>query len=110
PAPEAEAPAAPMVAPDFADSLKAALEPEVHQTALEQQASVQAALQFVADELPVSAKPAAPASSAAALAALFAQDKAPEPQPEPEPELVVDEPDFDFDFPLAEEPVLEPEV
>src|SRR4051812_23890871 len=43
---------APMLAPDFADSLKSALEPELVQSALEQRASVQAAVQFVADELP----------------------------------------------------------
>src|SRR3954447_8139545 len=48
----AEASAAPsMPAPDFAETLKTALEPEIAQTALEQQAAVQAAVQFVADEL-----------------------------------------------------------
>src|SRR3954451_3217766 len=68
-----EAPAAPaMPAPDFAETLKTALEPELAQSALEQQAAVQAAVQFVADDLPATPK-AAPQSSAAALAALFAQ-------------------------------------
>src|SRR5438132_954993 len=82
PEPQAAALAAPMPAPDFAESLKAALEPEIHQTALEQQAAVQAAVQFVADELPVAPKPNADApTAAAALAALFAQDKV-APQPE----------------------------
>src|SRR3954469_17247497 len=42
----------PMPAPDFAETLKTALEPEIMQTALEQQEAVQAAVQFVADELP----------------------------------------------------------
>src|SRR4051812_28161752 len=71
PGPHPEAPAMP--APDFAETLKTALEPEVAQTALEQQAAVQAAVQFVADELPSRPKPVP--SNAAALAALFAQDK-----------------------------------
>src|SRR3954454_8105875 len=97
----AEAPAAPpMPAPDFAETLKTALEPEIAQTALEQQAAVQAAVQFVADELPAPPKPAA--SSAAALAALFAQDMAPAaPQP-------ADEADFEFDFPGTPAPDPEP--
>src|SRR3954470_600525 len=68
PEPHAEAPAMP--APDFAETLKTALEPEVAQAALEQQAAVQAAVQFVADELPSQPKPVP--SNAAALAALFA--------------------------------------
>src|SRR5690349_2068092 len=72
PAPEAApmpepAPAPAMPAPDFAETLKTALEPEIAQTALEQQAAVQAAVQFVADELPASAAPAPAPSSAAAL-------------------------------------------
>src|SRR3954453_13986364 len=87
-----EAPAAPaMPAPDFAETLKTALEPELAQSALEQQAAVQAAVHFVADDLPATPK-AAPQSSAAALAALFAQDQAPAP---------AEEPDFEFDFPAA---------
>src|SRR3954453_15302885 len=86
-----EAPAAPaMPAPDFAETLKTALEPELAQSALEQQAAVQAAVQFVAEDLPATPK-AAPQSSAAALAALFAQDQAPAP--------VESEPEFEFDFP-----------
>src|SRR4051812_45532818 len=86
-------PAAPaMPAPDFAETLKTALEPELAQSALEQQAAVQAAVQFVAEDLPATPK-AAPQSSAAALAALFAQDQAPAPV-EPEPE-------FEFDFPTV---------
>src|SRR3954451_11429325 len=45
--------AAPEPAPvDFAESLKSALEPELAQSALEQQAAVEAAVRFVADELP----------------------------------------------------------
>src|SRR3954469_19052927 len=47
PAPVAEPAPEPMPAPDFAETLKTALEPEVMQTALEQQAAVQAAVQFV---------------------------------------------------------------
>src|SRR3954471_5356761 len=79
-----EAPAAPaMPAPDFAETLKTALEPELAQSALEQQAAVQAAVQFVADDLPATPK-AAPQSSAAALAALFAQEQAPAPAGEPD--------------------------
>jgi len=117
PAPELAAPAPePMPAPDFADTLKSALEPEVMQTALEQQAAVQAAVQFVADELPSTpAKPAPDPGAAAALAALFAQDKAIVATPEPAP-APVDEPEFEFDFPTAPvaerepEPVLEPEI
>src|SRR3954463_3748763 len=58
PAPVAEPAPEPMPAPDFAETLKTALEPEVMQTALEQQAAVQAAVQFVADELPAPPKPA----------------------------------------------------
>src|SRR5947209_152395 len=105
--PEAlEAPAAPaMPAPAFAETLKAALEPEIVQSAFEQQAAVQAAVQFVADELPGSIKPSPSGGSAAALAALFAQDRRPPAEPEPDPEPVAatpaEEPEFDFDFPVA---------
>src|SRR3954471_10722683 len=84
-APVAEPAPEPMPAPDFAETLKTALEPEVMQTALEQQEAVQAAMQFVADELPATQAKPAPAS-AAALAALFAQDKVAEPAPMPMPE------------------------
>src|SRR3954470_19352589 len=98
-----EAPAAPaMPAPDFAETLKTALEPELAQTALEQQAAVQAAVQFVADDMPA-AKAAPNGGSAAALAALFAQDKvveAPAPLPAHAPASVA-EPEFEFDFPVA---------
>src|SRR5689334_22965601 len=55
------APPMPMPAPDFAETLKTALEPEIAQTALEQQEAVQAAVQFVADELPASPARPAPA-------------------------------------------------
>src|SRR3954465_1752348 len=93
-----EAAPTPMPAPDFAESLKTALEPEVAQTALEQQAAVQAAAQFVADQLPAAPPVRADNGSAAALAALFAPDKAPAPA----------EPELELDFPVmthASEPV-----
>ena len=94
-----------MPAPAFAETLKAALEPEIVQSAFEQQAAVQAAVQFVADELPGSIKPSPSGGSAAALAALFAQDRRPPAEPEPDPEPVAatpaEEPEFDFDFPVA---------
>src|SRR3954467_12085282 len=83
-------PAPAMPAPDFAETLKTALEPEVAQTALEQQAAVQAAVQFVADELPAAPPVRADNGSAAALAALFAPDKAPAPA----------EPELELDFPV----------
>src|SRR5436190_21978949 len=90
--------AAPTPDPAFTEALSAALEPEIAQTALEQQAAVQAAMQFVADDLPVAPPVRADGGSAAALAALFAPDKLAAPAPVP---AVEPEPDFEFDFPVA---------
>src|SRR4051794_10531672 len=96
--------------PAFTEALSAALEPEIAQTALEQQAAVQPAVQFVADELHVAPPVRADGGSAAALAALFAPDRAPAPAPGPQP-VAEPEPDFEFDFPVATEAPLafEPE-
>src|SRR4051812_32225650 len=82
--------AAPAPDPAFTEALSAALEPEIAQTALEQHAAVQAAVEFVSSELPVAPPARTDGGSAAALAALFAPDKAAAPAPVSEPE-----PDFE---------------